>query len=67
MRTASPFSWFYFLAYFGGQGTEADQGVDQTGAEAAHRKPTREQKLIDANIANRDQKETPASAKSGKK
>jgi hypothetical protein len=44
LRTASPFGLFHFLTYFGGQGTEADQGVDETGAETTHKKPIRAQK-----------------------
>jgi hypothetical protein len=39
LRTASPFGLFHFLTYFGGQGTKADQGVEETGAETTHKKP----------------------------
>jgi hypothetical protein len=55
------------LPYFGGQGTKADQGVDETGAETTHKRPIRAQKPKVANNAIRDQQKTPASAKSGKK
>jgi hypothetical protein len=32
------------LTYFGGQGTKADQGVDEAGAETGNKKPIRAQK-----------------------
>jgi hypothetical protein len=55
------------LTYFGGQGTKADQGIEETGAETTHKKLIGLKKPIVASNAIRDQQKTPASAKSDKK